>query len=252
MSTSGTRRVSAADVAPADSDTPIRSSPKGAATARPSHGEDRARATSSPRRSGQSRLRPSPSRASTAAAGSADGNAIDDERRRLEDAFRFGSDILQKKYELYMWCETKTYNLLTADGALLAAIFLLLNATGGFSGHVAVWLVGIAAAVLVLVSVVISLMNIIPRMDSGATSRRNLRSVIGTNNFSNYEDYHTALSKLDLAAMVHSNSEQIYGMNRNVWESQKAIRQSVWFTAAGVAALAIFAVLASTTGLDGG
>lgn len=179
--------------------------------------------------------------------GHASHTLVDGERRQLEDIFRFGTDILQKKYELYMWCETKTYNLLTANGALLAAIFLLLNSLGDFNERPAVWFLGLLSSVLVLASVVVSLVNIIPRMDSGATSRKNLRSVIGTNNFDHYDDYHDALSTMDLKAMVYSNSEQIYGMNKNVWKSQSAIRRAAWFTAAGVVALAMFAVLASTT-----
>lgn len=164
----------------------------------------------------------------------------------LGDQYRFSGEILDKKYQLYVWCETKVYNLVTINGALLAALSVILYSNMGSNARYKSLLFasGFASIGLLSLSVLICLIHIIPKMNSGRTDGKNIRSVIGTNKFTNGAEYHDALASYDLDAMIRSNCDQIVGMNTNIWKNHMAIRRAARSTIAGLVMFSIFASIA--------
>ena len=156
----------------------------------------------------------------------------------LKTILEYSRDILEKKYRLYIWCETKVNTLVTLDGLLLGGVFLAIGSIG-VSGMLSVVSVT-TAFMFILASLIVSLWHIKPLMFSGRTSRKNLRTVIGTEAYKSNEEYANELINLNIREMIQLDAEQIRGMNKNIMKDQKAITWGVCLTIASIPPLVIF------------
>lgn len=155
-----------------------------------------------------------------------------------QQIFEFTKDVLDKRYNIYGWCETKVYNLITLNGLILAAIFVVV----GFSARqpIDTWLalgqyLSTAGAILFLcASLLQALRHIRPKMNSGTGTGKNPRSVVGTITHECWEDFELHLRQMDLEKMISSNAEQIYGMSFNIIRNDLAIRGAAAFSILGM------------------
>jgi len=156
----------------------------------------------------------------------------------LKTILDYSLDILEKKYSLYMWCETKVQTLVTLNGLLLAGVFVIVGNIGA-SGLLSMSLLAITLTFL-FSSLVISLWHINPLMYSGRTKLKNLRTTIGTEAYSSNQEYINEMMNLNIRKMIELDAEQIRGMNRNVMRDQRAIKWGVRLTAFAVIFLVFF------------
>jgi hypothetical protein len=150
----------------------------------------------------------------------------------LDKILAYSNGILERKYDLYMWCEAKVGTLVTLDGLLLGGLFVIIK-FNEISGFVDLSLLFLILS-LMLSSLVISLWHTKPLMFSGRTRSRNLRTVIGTEAYSSSQEYLDEMMTLSIEKMIALNVEQIRGMNKNIWVDQKAINLGVRLTAFSV------------------
>lgn len=180
-------------------------------------------------------------------------------QRDFRDLLEYTTQIIEKRYDLYHWCEQKIASLATIDGVLLASLFLLVGSIPGqgqkylvLSDQVIIDLRDLAilalleALICLLISISVCLWHIIPLMDSKVGNQTNPRSVIGIERFKTAHDYHQAILQLDLDTMLRYNAYQIKGMNKNIWRDQKAIRYGVVasvLSLAGLSSAVAFVIL---------
>jgi hypothetical protein len=156
----------------------------------------------------------------------------------LEIVLAFTQDILDKKYDLYHWCESKIASLLTLDSILLGGLFLVITTHGHFANPVDYWLIASTAAIL-LASLSVALVHIMPAMNSGLTSGKNPRTVIGTAKYESNASYLADLRQIDMARVIELNAEQARGMNKNIMRNQRAIKIAALLTLAAIVPLLI-------------
>jgi hypothetical protein len=160
------------------------------------------------------------------------------EPARVEEILKYSLDILEKKYDLYMWCEAKVGTLVTLDGLLFGAIFVLVSSRK-VSGLLSLSLLGVTLLFL-LSSLLLSTWHIKPLMYSGRTKLKNLRTTIGTEAYSSNKEYIDEMMNLTIPKMIELDAEQIRGMNRNIMRNQRAINWGVRLTAVSIFLAAAF------------
>lgn len=151
---------------------------------------------------------------------------------------QFTGDVLDKRYNIYGWCETKVNNLIALNGLLLAAIFVVV----GFSSKRPIdnfcaltQNMSTAGAILFLcVSLFKALAHIRPKMNSGTGTGMNPRSVIGTIRHKNWAAFEKQVRGLSVDKMISCNIEQIYGMSSNIMRNDRAIRSAAMFSVLGL------------------
>gem|GEM_PF-7041796 len=94
----------------------------------------------------------------------------------------------------------------------------------------------------VLVSLAIALHHIEPKMQSGRTDASNLRSVVGAEQYDDDTEYLNALRDLSAEEIAALNAKQAFGMNRNIWRNQHAIRTAALFSSFGLLSFLMFLI----------
>lgn len=155
----------------------------------------------------------------------------------LTETQLYALDILSKKYHLYDWCEDKISTLVTIDGLLIGGLLLVINLRE-ITGWARLASFSLSLALL-MGSILISLWHVIPVMYSGRSSRRNPRTVVGTEAYSTNLEYARAVMRLSLKDMIAVDLDQIRGMNKNIMRNQRAIRIAVRLTMAALVPLAM-------------
>jgi hypothetical protein len=168
------------------------------------------------------------------------------ERAPVDKILEYSLDILEKKYDLYMWCETKVHTLVTLNGLLLGGIFVLVS-SHKVSGVISLSLLG-ATLLFLLSSLFLALWHVKPLMYSGRTKLKNLRTTIGTEAYSSNEEYIAEMMNLTISKMIELDAEQIRGMNRNIMMNQRAIKWGVRLTATAIFLAAAFFVSVMVVG----
>lgn len=150
------------------------------------------------------------------------------------DQIEYTQDILDKRYFLYSWCETKNATLAAVNSFLLGAQFVAINAL--FENKAVFNLpLMVAAGLLYATATIIVLWHVEPLMRSGRLKgQRNVRSVMGVEQYGSKEEYFRAIQLLDLPSMLRHNTDQIYGMNRNIMKNQSALRIAATMTILGI------------------
>jgi hypothetical protein len=178
---------------------------------------------------------------STASGGAHTNAPSSEDLRRAQE---FTLDVLHSRYELYAWCEDKVNNLITVSGVLLGAVFLVITNDKIRDGWQTVDLIlASIAAVLLGLGLTVSLVHIVPKMNSGVGNDSNLRVTYATDKLSKDEFYARVLAMTPEQAL-RSTTDQIKGMNRNIMRNQRAIRVASYSTIAGLIMLG--AVIART------
>lgn len=166
-----------------------------------------------------------------------DTSVQDDGRLQLA----FAQDILDKRYQTYMWCEQKIYTLATANTIFLGGLFVI--AGSRYSADTIPKRLLLAACVLCFaISLTLVLYHIEPKMSSGTlpATEKNPRSVVGVRKYASFDEYTKVVSSLTVDEMLTFTAHQIYGMNKNIWKNQRATR---WAVVADVLGLALFLVI---------
>jgi len=86
-------------------------------------------------------------------------------------------------------------------------------------------------------SLAIALWHVRPKMSSGKANnpfRYNHRSSSGIIKFKDNKEYKNHLAKITAKEICEDISNQIYGMNRNIWKSQQSIKTAVLFDLIGL------------------
>ena len=148
--------------------------------------------------------------------------------------FDFTADIIDKQYRCYTWNDGKMQALVATDGALLAGIILIFQTFENISLETSIFL--FLAFTFLLISLVVCLVHMIPRLDSGIGNEANLRTMIGIRRFSK-EQYHEQVGGVGINDMIRMNCWQIAGMCQNNMRSYRLLQKGVRLTIAGVLVL---------------
>lgn len=191
------------------------------------------------------RTRSAPQSPASIARGDENVAAVDD-----GDRVAFLASLLERKYALYDWTETKIASLIALDGLLLAAAFVLLDSRGGkrlptFRGDLSETTVSPALMLLsvmpLLVSLLICLWHITPTMNSRSTAKpelpRALGSVQGLALHGSRDAFRSKVARLTSEDIIWSQTAQIWGMNVNILKNTRAVRAAVWCSTLGTLAL---------------
>lgn len=158
--------------------------------------------------------------------------------------------LLDRKYALYDWTETKIASLIALDGLLLAASFVLFdsredNRFPTFRGDLTETTVAPVLMLLtvlpLLTSLLICLWHITPSMNSKTTAAselpRALGSVQGLALHGTRDAFRENAERLTASDIVWSQTAQIWGMNANILKNARAVRFAVRSSALGALAL---------------
>lgn len=153
----------------------------------------------------------------------------------VSSVLEFANDALDKKYELYNWCETKMGTLVTLDGLLLAGLFALFGSRLNSSDQIQLWAFRLAVG-LMCASLFVALWHIVPKLRSGLVPVGNVRTVAGIESYSSTEAVVEAFKTLGPQDMLLLTVEQLRGMNRIITQNFRAIHWAVGLTMAGTMA----------------
>jgi len=157
-----------------------------------------------------------------------------------KDKIEYLESIASKQLDLYNWFEAKVSTLATINSILLGASTLFIDKNKII--HDAIWATIINVGMILIfllplsISLAIALWHIRPKMSSGKanSSRNNHRSSNGIIKFKSKDEYKEYLAKLTAKEICEDISNQIYGMNHNIWESQSSIKKAVLFDLIGL------------------
>lgn len=165
-----------------------------------------------------------------------------------DEKIQYLENIVEKQLDLYNWCEEKVSTLATIDSILLAVATLFIDKMDFFktAGTIQVRLVNTGIIILILlplfISLSIALWHIRPKMGKASnTGRPNHRSSNGIRHFSDKAAYRKHLSNISAEEICEDLSNQIYGMNHNIWVNQKSIKRAVLFDL--ISLIGFFAVI---------
>lgn len=162
----------------------------------------------------------------------------------LKQAYDFTTDIIDKQYRSYVWNDGKVQALVAIDAALIVGIFLIQQIFYPIS-LVDLCLLG-ASFLFLIISFLVCLVHVIPRMNSKIGNESNFRTMIGISRF-NKDEYYAKIIKTNLNDMVRMNCWQISGMCKNNLRSHNLVRYGVYLTICGVIILAIALPLINVT-----
>ena len=153
-----------------------------------------------------------------------------------DEKIHYLENIVGKQLDLYNWCEEKVSTLATLDSILLAVATLFIDKMDFFKAGdgIQVRLLNTAIIILILlplfISLAIALWHIRPKMGSASNKGRpNHRSSNGIRHFSDKAAYSNRLRNITAEEICEDLSNQIYGMNYNIWVNQKSIKKAVFF-----------------------
>lgn len=152
--------------------------------------------------------------------------------QQLSEIQVFVLDILSWKYWLFDWSEQKISTLVTIDSLLLGALFLAVDSASIEGWHmISLFCFSIVS---LLISILISLWHVLPLMYSGRSDPENPRTSYGIEKYESNVTYKNTLTALSLEEMIGFDSDQIRGMNKNIFRYQRAIRWAAWMTILGL------------------
>lgn len=153
-----------------------------------------------------------------------------------DEKIQYLENIVGKQLDLYNWCEEKVSTLATLDSILLAAATLFIDKIDFFKaeGTIQARIINTGIVIIILlplfISLAIALWHIRPKMGNASnTGRPNHRSSNGIRHFQDKAAYANHLSNMTPEEICEDLSNQIYGMNNNIWVNQKSIKKAVLF-----------------------
>lgn len=148
--------------------------------------------------------------------------------------YEFTIGILESRYALYAWCETKMQTLAAVDSILLGAVAITIGQHYKLNSGLHDTLAG-ATAFFLVASLAVILWHIIPLMNSGVGNDNNPRSTVVVLQYETKERYLEHVNALQIEDLITYNSNQSYGMSKNIMRDRAAIRFAVYLTYAAIA-----------------
>lgn len=143
--------------------------------------------------------------------------------------------IIDKQYRSYTWNDSKVQSLITIDAALFAGTLVIKQIFGNMNVIATTFLICAIAAQIV--SLIVSLIHIIPKINSKIGNELNLRTIVGISPYTKTQtkdDYLTKMCEADIHEMIKQNCYQIVGMCKNNLRSETFIRAAVILTIIGI------------------
>ena len=143
--------------------------------------------------------------------------------------------IIDKQYRSYTWNDSKVQSLITIDAALFAGTLVIRQIFGNMNVIATTFLICTMAAQIV--SLIVSLIHIIPKINSKIGNELNLRTIVGISPYTKTQtkdDYLTKMCEADIHEMIKQNCYQIVGMCKNNLRSEAFIRAAVILTIIGI------------------
>jgi len=164
-----------------------------------------------------------------------------------EEKLQYLEGLVSKQLDLYDWCEAKVSTLATIDAILVGAATVFFDKVKLQSAVPSIWIhLGNAGMVICLLfplflSLALSIWHIRPKMSSGKANanRPNHRSSNGIRQFKNKEEYGAYLTTLTYKDLCEDLSNQIFGMNHNIWENRNLIDKAVKLDLIGLSSFLI-------------
>ncbi len=165
----------------------------------------------------------------------------------LEKRYELSVELLQRKYHLYDWTEQKINSLISLNGLLLAAIFVLISNRSPWTGTLRP-LLAIACVGPLMASATSCLWHIVPTMNSRRVPDNELKNVVGSvkgiEAYASNDEYYDKIMSMPLEDMIWSNVAQVRGMNKNIMRNTTALNFAALSTGVGLVALVLnFGVL---------
>ena len=159
-----------------------------------------------------------------------------------EKRLEYLEELVSKQLHLYDWFEEKVSTLAAIDAILIGGVSLFIDKVKIVSKvpNMKVVLVNTLMLIILVVpffvSLAIALWHIRPKMGSVSTNsiHPNHRSSNGIRQFKNNKEYKDYLYALSMDEICDDLTKQIYGMNYNIWQSQKSIKRAVFFDLIGL------------------
>ncbi|MFB9149504.1 hypothetical protein [Roseovarius ramblicola] len=129
----------------------------------------------------------------------------------LNAALNFTYHIIDTHFSTFSYTDTKLQALLTISSLFLAGGTFVMRSFDIQSG--APLILGVIAAALLIVSIMLCVWHVTPKMNSGIGNEINPRSAIGTSNRSK-EEYQKIIFGLTKEEMLQHNCNQISGLSR--------------------------------------
>lgn len=159
---------------------------------------------------------------------------------KLKYIYDYTLNIVDKQYRSYVWNDTKVQSLITINAALFAGLLVIRQLFGNMDIFPAILL--IVSLVLQIMSLIILLIHIVPRINSKIGNELNLRTMVGITPYTKTQtkdDYLNKMLELDIEQMIKQNCYQIVGMCKNNLRSEAFIRKAVVLTIVSVAMMVI-------------
>ena len=166
--------------------------------------------------------------------------AIEEKIKKIEDQnnkdkwyliYEHTLSIIDKQYRSYTWNDSKVQSLITIDAALFAGTLVIRQIFGNMNVIATTFLICAMAAQIV--SLIVSLIHIIPKINSKIGNELNLRTIVGISPYTKTQtkdDYLTKMCEADIHEMIKQNCYQIVGMCKNNLRSETFIRAAVILT----------------------
>lgn len=170
--------------------------------------------------------------------------AIEEKIKKIEDQnnkdkwyliYEHTLSIIDKQYRSYTWNDSKVQSLITIDAALFAGTLVIRQIFGNMNVIATTFLICAMAAQIV--SLIVSLIHIIPKINSKIGNELNLRTIVGISPYTKTQtkdDYLTKMCEADIHEMIKQNCYQIVGMCKNNLRSETFIRAAVILTIIGI------------------
>lgn len=153
-----------------------------------------------------------------------------------EIIYNFATHILDKRYELYCWIETKINLLLLINTVLASICYFLIYESIEFVVPLVPNFLIFAAMIFLFASIIQCLVLIIPKMKSPIWKTKDkeelivkqIRSSIGIEEFTP-EEYREKFRTLDFNTIIDMNVDQIKKMNSIIIAASNGIRRgAIW------------------------
>ena len=167
----------------------------------------------------------------------------------LDEKITYTSHIIDTHFQTFNWLDVKMQALLVIAAASLAAGTFAIKDLPGLSIYESVIIV--IACCLLIIGMIISLIHLVPILDSGVGNITNPRVAIVIANMKDKESYTRIMLNLNKEEMLQYNCHQIFGLATICKIGQKHLRKAIIFIGLGLSIIAItISVWGMKTNLD--
>lgn len=162
-------------------------------------------------------------------------NDIDESEKQKQLAYDFTLSIIDKQYRSYLWNDSKIQSLITINAAIIAGILVV---TQIYSSKALLYKVPLIISLgCQLISLIIALIHVVPKINSKIGNEFNLRTMVGISPYIQTKDKDEYVAKIlgsNVDDFIKMNCYQIVGMCKNNLRSEKFIRAGVILALIGI------------------